>query len=130
MKTDRRVTAAHHRVAMLKLAMEGQPGFEISTTEVEREGPSYTVDTLREIRRIVDKNTEIFFIVGWDTLEELPLWKEPEELVRLCRLVAVSRPGHQRPDIEALEHAVPGIVKSTILLEIPPIAISSTEIRA
>jgi nicotinate-nucleotide adenylyltransferase len=115
---------------MLKLAMEGQPGFEISTTEVEREGPSYTVDTLREIRRIVDKNTEIFFIVGWDTLEELPLWKEPEELVRLCRLVAVSRPGHQRPDIEALEHAVPGIVKSTILLEIPPIAISSTEIRA
>ena len=72
---------------------------------------------------------ELFFILGWGTLEELPLWKEPAELVKMCRLVAVIRPGYPPPDITDLEKAVPGIKESITLLDMPPLDISSTDIR-
>lgn len=130
LKGNHRIEPAHHRLAMLQLALEGRTEFEVSTVEIEREGPSYSVDTLRIMREGIDAKTELFFILGWDSLQELYRWKQPEELMKLCTLIAIVRPGCKPPDMQALERTVSGISSGTILLEIPPVDISATGIRS
>ncbi len=129
LKSDRDITPAHHRVEMVRLAIEGKPYFELCTIEVERSGPSYSIDTLTTLSQQIGEGDSIFFLLGWDSLAELPRWKEPERLVQMCRLVAVTRPGFARPDLEAMEALVPGVSKSVLWLDIPPVDISSSEIR-
>lgn len=129
LKSDRDITPAHHRLEMVKLAIEGKPYFELCTIEVERPGPSYSVDTLAALSQQMGEGHSIFFLLGWDSLAELPRWKEPERLVRMCRLVAVTRPGFARPDLRAMEALVPGVNGNVLWLDIPPVDISSSEIR-
>jgi nicotinate-nucleotide adenylyltransferase len=71
----------------------------------------------------------IFFIMGWDSLLQLPQWKRPSELIQMCRIVAFTRSDMGPPDLEMLEEKVPGIIRNTIILDIPPIDISSSDIR-
>ena len=73
--------------------------------------------------------TKLFFIVGWDSLNELPRWHNPVALMKLCKLVAFTRTGSSVPDLAALEAIVPGVRQHTIVLNIQPIDISSTDIR-
>ncbi len=129
LKENRHITSADHRLAMLRLATEDHPEFHISMLEVEREGHSYTVDTLKVLQKTMP-GAEFIFLLGWDSLEDLPKWRQPQELVRLCKLAAVVRPGYPPPDMETLEKDVPGIKEATILLDIPPVDISSTEVRS
>jgi len=129
LKLNRMITSAEHRKKMIELAISGKPFFELSTVEVERSGPSYTVDTLRDLQRKLGGKAKFFLILGWDSLNELPGWHNPVELLKLCRLVAFTRPGSAPPNLEALEASVPGIKRSTVLLDIEPIDISSTDIR-
>src|SRR5947209_5033548 len=90
------ITAAEHRVAMLKLALASNPHFAISLVDVERAGPSYTVDTLRLLRQQWRETIALYFVIGWDSLEELHTWYDPEGiLVQLTALVAIHRPGYQ-----------------------------------
>lgn len=124
-----RVTAAKHRLAMVRLAAESRPWLEVCDMETKRPGPSFTVDTITALKERLDGNDEIFFIIGWDSLAQLPGWREPARLVSLCRLVAVPRPGQVRPDIRALENAVPGISGRVIFLDKPCIDISASAIR-
>ncbi|HIE17322.1 MAG TPA: nicotinate-nucleotide adenylyltransferase [Dehalococcoidia bacterium] len=130
LKTDRVVTPVRHRLEMVRRAIAGYPYFELSTLETDRSGPSYTVDTIATLRQRLGADARIFFLLGWDSLAELPEWKEPARLVRLCRLVAIARPGLDRPDLEALEIFVPGITQSVIWLDVAPIDISASAIRA
>ncbi len=128
LKSDRDIADVKHRLAMVVLAIRGKPHFELSTVEAERSGPSYTVDTLEELKK---KNIrdDLYFILGWDNLLELPRWHEPARLVKLCYLAAVPRVGYPVPDLEALEKEIPGISKKTIILDGPLINISSTVVR-
>ena len=128
-KPGRRVTAARHRLAMLRLAAAGLPWLEVSAMEIERPGPSYTVDTIAALRTQYGPAGEIFFILGWDSLAQLPGWHEPARLVRLCRLVAVPRPGQVRPDLGALERAIPGVSERVVFLDRPCVDISASAIR-
>jgi nicotinate-nucleotide adenylyltransferase len=127
LKQDRDVTAAVHRVEMVGRAIADNPYFELSTLEVERSGPSYTVDTLTTLRKELGGRTGLFFVLGRDTLAELPLWKEPEKVVQLCRLVVPPRLGSR--DLKHLEKAIPGLLDKVIQLAMPVIGISSSEIR-
>jgi nicotinate-nucleotide adenylyltransferase len=129
LKTDREISPAIHRVEMVRLAIAGKASFELSTVEVDRPGPSYSVDTVSILSQQLGAGAKLFFLVGWDSLAEIPEWQEPGRLIQLCTLVAVTRPGLSRPDLKLLESSVPGINKSVVWLDISPIDISSTEIR-
>ena len=128
LKTDRDITDVEHRLAMVKLAISGKSHFELSTVEAERSRPSYTVDTLAELKKRSGRR-ELYFILGWDNLLELPRWHEPVKIVELCYLAAVPRVGYPVPDLEALEKEIPGISQKTIVLDGPLINISSTVVR-
>ncbi len=127
LKQDRDVTPAVHRVEMVGRAIADNPYFELSTLEVERPGPSYTVDTLTTLGEQLGSRTNLFFILGRDTLAELPLWREPQKVVQLCRLVVPPRLGSR--DLKHLEKAIPGLLDKVIQLAMPVIGISSSEIR-
>jgi nicotinate-nucleotide adenylyltransferase len=129
LKTNREITPAVHRVEMVKRAIAGNASFELSTIEIDRPGPSYSVDTVAALQQKSGAGAKIFFLIGWDSLAELPQWQEPARLIRLCKLVAVVRPGLNRPDLKSLEPSVPGITQSVVWLDIPPIDISSSDIR-
>jgi len=128
-RVNREITAAEHRLNMLSLAVQDKPGLAVSTIEIERTGPTYTVDTLTALRRRYGAEAEIYFILGWDSLAQLPEWREPARLIKMCRLVAVPRPGCPRPDTETLERKIPGISKKVIFLEKPYMDISATMIK-
>ncbi|MFB0559465.1 MAG: nicotinate-nucleotide adenylyltransferase [Dehalococcoidales bacterium] len=123
------VSAAEHRVQMVRLAIADKPYFRLSTTEIERAGPTYTVDTIAELQGQLGAGYELFFILGWDSLAELPKWKEPSRLIKMCRLVAVPRPGYPAPDLKFMEPKVPGLSQRVILMDKPEIDISAFSIR-
>jgi nicotinate-nucleotide adenylyltransferase len=127
LKLGRNITLAVHRVEMVRCAIADNPHFKLCTLEVERPGPSYTVDTLTMLRKQLGSEASFFFILGRDTLAELPLWKEPEQLVQLCRLVVAPRLGSK--DLKHLETAIPGLLDKVIQLDMPVIGISSSGIR-
>ena len=127
LKLDRNITPAVHRVEMVRRAIADNPYFKLCTLEVERAGPSYTVDTLTMLQKQLGSEASFFFILGRDTLAELPLWKEPQKLVQLCRLVVPPRLGSK--DLKHLNAAIPGLLDKVIQLDMPVIGISSSEIR-
>jgi nicotinate-nucleotide adenylyltransferase len=127
LKLDRNITPAVHRVEMVRRAIADNPHFKLFTLEVERPGPSYTVDTLMMLRKQLGSEASLFFILGRDTLAGLSLWKEPEKLVQLCRLVVAPRLGSK--DLKHLETSIPGLLDKVIQLDMPVIGISSAEIR-
>jgi len=129
LKSDAPITPAEHRLEMVKRAIKPYPYFQVSRLEVDRPGPSYTIDTVVELKaRFGDKNG-LFFLLGWDALSQLCRWQRASELVKMCRLVAVPRRGFAPPDLSALEREVPGVLQSIILLDIPQMDISATDIR-
>ena len=129
LKEDSPILAAEHRVQMVRLAIAHQPYFKLSTMEIDRAGPSYTVETIAELQAELSTGDELFFILGWDNLAQLPQWKEPSRLVKMCRLVAVPRPGYPLPDLGSLEAVIPGLSRGLILLDKPEVDIGATEIR-
>src|SRR4030042_2082125 len=115
LKQDRSIAPAVHRVEMVRRAIAGNPFFEISTLAVERAGPSYTVDTLTMLGKQLASRASLFFILGRDTLAELPLWKEPQKVVQLCRLVVPPRLGSR--DLKHLKKAITGLRGGVIQLD-------------
>jgi nicotinate-nucleotide adenylyltransferase len=128
LKEESPISAVEHRAQMVRLAIAGYPHFKLSDVEINRAGLSYTVDTIAELKGRY-AGDELFFILGWDSLAQLARWKDPSRLVRLCRLVAVPRPGYSLPDLKSLEGSIPGLSRSLIVLDKPEVDISATEIR-
>ena len=123
------ISAAEHRVQMVRLAIGDKPYCKLSTMEIERAGPSYTVDTIAELRGQLGAGSELFFILGWDCLAELPKWREPERLVKMCYLVAVPRVGYSVPALKSMEAVIPGLASRVILLDAPKVDITASVIR-
>ncbi len=117
------VTDIKHRLKMTYLAVENNPYFEVSEIEVNRPGPSYTIDTIKEFRRIYGWQTPIYFITGADAFLEIDTWFKKDELLQLCQFVAATRPGY---DLNKLHNNFKKVLK---IMEIPALAISSTDIR-
>jgi nicotinate-nucleotide adenylyltransferase len=129
LKVNTSILAAEHRIQMLSLAIADKPSFRLSTMEIERAGPTYTVDTIEELRRQLGAGDELFFILGWDNLLDLPRWHQPSGLILMCRLVAVPRVGCPVPDLGSLEAAIPGLSQRVIMLDKPEIDVSASVIR-
>lgn len=118
-KRGRHGAAAEDRAAMVELAIRGEPRFRLERSELSREGPSYTVETLRELAAR-EPGREFALVVGADAAEELPSWREGSDIPKLARIVAFARSG--RP--------VPAAAWVWRTVEVPAVGISSTEIRA
>jgi nicotinate-nucleotide adenylyltransferase len=129
MKADRSISPARHRTSMLALALQTRPYFKFSTIEIEHQGPSYSVNSIAELKSQAVGPTDWYFILGWDNLSKIPQWKEPAKLIEMCFLAAVPRPGYERPNMKKLEAALPGISKKVILMDKPRLEISATDIR-
>jgi len=129
LKAEHPVTPGVLRLRMVRLAIVSNPSFQASAVEIERPGPTYTVDTLETLREEWGPEAETHFILGMDILEDLPRWKAPERLMELCTLVAFVRPEHSRSALGALETRLPGIREKVQVLNGPTIAVSGTEIR-
>ncbi|MGB3905038.1 MAG: nicotinate-nucleotide adenylyltransferase [Anaerolineae bacterium] len=127
-KLDEEVTPVEHRLAIVSLAIASNPHFEISRVDVDRPGPSYTVDTISILRKQWGQETEVYFIMGLDSLAELPTWHHPQRLIQLCRLLAVKRPGFET-DMAELEASVPGISSRVEIIDMPEVDISSSDLQ-
>ena len=128
-KPGKQVTAPEHRLAMLELAIKGRPKLELSRLEIDRPGPSYTADTLTELRKCATDNEEFYFILGVDSFRQLKDWKRPNDIISLAKLAAVTRPGYPEPQMDELEKELPGIGEKTVFIKGMDTDISATAIR-
>ena len=123
-KSDSKVSPAEHRYLMTVIATAANPRFAVSRVDVDRTGPTYTIDTLRDLRE-TNPDAELYFITGADALAEIFTWRHAEELFALARFVGVTRPGYTM-DADTLAK-IPA--DRITMIEIPALAISSTDIR-
>jgi nicotinate-nucleotide adenylyltransferase len=126
MKDHPQVSPAEDRYLMTVIATSPNPHFRVSRIEIDREGETYTVETLAALRKERGEDTELFFITGADAILEIFQWKDPEEALELAHFIAATRPGY---DIARFEAAAPTAHPRVTVMEVPALAISSTGIR-
>jgi len=117
------------RARLVEIAVADNPCFSLSTVDLDRQGPSFTVDTLALLAREMGPHTRLHFVMGLDSLATFYLWREPQGILDLARLAVVTRPG-SHVDWEHLEQRLPGIRERADLVETLEIGISSTDIRS
>jgi nicotinate-nucleotide adenylyltransferase len=120
------VSPAEDRYRMTVLATASNPAFAVSRLEVDHQGPTYTVDTLRRLRAAQPAGTRLFFITGADAVLQILTWKEPDQVLALAEFIAATRPGF---DLDRLIGQVPGAAGRVHRMEIPALAISSSDLR-
>lgn len=128
-KMDRKVSSAEDRYKMTLIATRKNPSFDVSRIEIDREGATYTVDTLRILRESLPEGTELFFITGADAIISVLKWKDAEKAIRMAHFVAATRPGYDYSHLHdsIIENGeLPDVVS---FFEVPGLAISSTDLR-
>jgi len=121
-KESRRVSASEDRYLMTVIATASNPRFSVSRVDIERPGPTYTIDTLRDLRALRGPDASFFFITGADALEQMMTWQDADALFKLAHFVGCTRPGHHLSGAGLPDGRVS-------LIEIPALAISSTDCR-
>jgi nicotinate-nucleotide adenylyltransferase len=129
-KAGKTVVPVEHRLAMVMLAIADNPCFACSTLELDQDGPTFTANTLGALRAELGDDVVLHFIMGADALADLPHWHDPGRIVSLARLAVARRPRSRLPPLEALEQRVPGIRAVIDTVQMAPIDLSSTELRA
>lgn len=128
-KLNEKVTDARHRYLMTLLATASNPYFSVSAIELERSGPSFTIDTVRSLVKEYGETAELYFITGADAFVELDTWNDIDELLTLCHFVAATRPGIEYSMDRVLAHFAPESRSRIHRLTTPELAISATDIR-
>ena len=131
-KSARPVASGEHRLAMIRLAIQDTPAFEVSDTELRRPGKSFTIETIQEFRRKLGPRPELFFIVGSDSVAELPRWKNIEALTGLCSIIVAARPGWPLDALDTLAVRLsPDRVETmkNLAVRTTDNAVSSTQVR-
>ena len=129
-KQELPITPACHRQAMVELALAHNPYFELSPVDLDRSGPHYSTETVQLIQVRYDLPPELcYFIIGSDSLQDLPTWHRPAELIMICHLAVARRPGSS-PDLTSLEASLPGLSDQLTWVEMPLVGISASDIRA
>ena len=126
MKEHKEVSPAEDRYLMTVIATASNPRFSVSRIEVERDGPTYAVYTLQELRRQAEEELDLYFITGADAILEIFQWKDPDEVLGSAHFIAATRPGY---DLARFESQAPTANPNVSVMPIPALAISSTEIR-
>lgn len=119
----------HMRYKMVELAIEDNPHFFISPIEMERDGPSYTVDTIRQLKKEEPEGTEFYFIAGTDAVADLPTWKYNRELMETCDFICASRPGDEDKIKQSVRYFGSLGLQKIHFLRTPELEISSTILR-
>lgn len=127
-KIDHIITPLQHRLAMLRCAIAGLPGFEISNVEMSRPGPHYTIETL-EILRGEYPAADFVLLIGGDSLRDFLLWRQPLHILAACRYIGVMRRPGDAIDQDALEEKLPGLGQKIRFVNAPQLDISSSDIR-
>ena len=127
-KANEVVGSDSQRLAMVEIAIAGEPGFEVSRVEFDRSGPSYTVDTLAEIA-LTHPGASLHLFLGEDALRDLPTWREPVRILDLAHLAVATRP-RSALDLNALVRALPEASERVTLVPTPSIGISATDLRS
>jgi nicotinate-nucleotide adenylyltransferase len=112
-----------HRYMMTYLTIKDNPHFEISRVELDRSGHSYSIETIKEFRRIYESDTEFYWIIGADSILEMNIWKDVDELLTLCNFIAINRPGYD------LNKADPRYLDKVTFFKVTGVDISASEIR-
>jgi nicotinate-nucleotide adenylyltransferase len=121
------VSSDRDRLAMLELALAGSPSDEISTVDIERSGPSYTADTLEMLRDTMGP-AQLYFLMGEDSLRDLPTWHDPERIVNAAELAVVGRPG-VLADLATVAESIPQVLKRAHIIPSIELEVSSSDIR-
>ncbi len=132
-KVGRPISPAEHRLAMVAAAIAGNDGFELSRMELDRDGPSYTVDTLvdlRAARTAADAAPSLALILSAEAFVELPTWHQPERVLELAALVVAPRDGYPEAAPDFLAHHFPGVEARAIFLDGPHLRLSASDLRA
>ena len=128
-KLNVKVSSGKTRLDMLEFATAGEPAFQVKTIELDRGGTSYTADTLAQIHD-AHPDVELFFLIGADSLVDLPTWREPKRIVELATVVAVNRGDQPAPDIASVEHRLElGSNQRLRSVQMPAIGISANIVR-
>ena len=127
-KIGQHITPLQHRLAMLRLMIAGLPGFEISNVEMSRPGPHYTVETLQMLRG-QHPAADFVLLIGGDSLRDFLLWRQPQQILAVCRFIGVMRRPGDSIDLDALEEKLPGVSAKLRFVNAPQLEISSGEIR-
>jgi nicotinate-nucleotide adenylyltransferase len=125
-KKEKNITPAEHRYNMTKLAIDSNPFFEISRLELDRPGYSYAIDTVSYFLDHYGQDIDLYFITGADAILEILTWKNVDKLMEHCRFIAATRPGFYLQDVHYLPEK---FMEKIIFMEVPALAISSTDIR-
>ena len=129
LKAGKPLTPACQRLAMVRLAIVDHPSYSLSEIEVDRPGPTYTVDTLEQLTSELNLEFEVQVILGLDALEHFHRWKEPQRILELCRLAVATRAGHQGFTLDQFLGRFPKAVDRVTLLPVILPDISATEVR-
>src|SRR5581483_11857182 len=129
LKQDGASSSVEHRLAMTALAVADDPRFELSRADIDRPGPSYTVDLLQGLKQALGPGQELAFIAGMDVLYELHRWRDPLRLLDLARLLVIQRPGQETLLPEEVDRRIPGASRRITVILTPGVAISATELR-
>lgn len=127
-KPTQGLTPIAHRLLMVELATADMPGLGVSRLDVDRPGPHYTNDTVQLLRQQVGPATELYFLMGMDSLRDLPSWRDPHWLIQQCTLVVLTRHDIEL-DWSKLEAALPGVHERVVLLDMPELEIASHALR-
>jgi nicotinate-nucleotide adenylyltransferase len=122
-KSDRQVSPAEDRYLMTVVATASNPLFSVSRIDIDRAGPTYTIDTLHDLRDAYGGDAELFFITGIDALAQILGWRNADELFALAHFIGVSRPGYDSVDLEGFPEG------AVTLVQVPALAISSSDCR-
>ena len=129
LKSGQTVTPANHRLTMVKLSVKCRLGLDVSSIEIDRPGPTYTVDTLVEMREVLGSEAELYFILGMDSVRELRRWRDPERIFDMCTVVAVSRPDSHDVSPTEIEREFPAARGRIRNIRGPMLDVSATDIR-
>ncbi|MGI6679377.1 MAG: nicotinate-nucleotide adenylyltransferase [Dehalobacterium sp.] len=125
-KKERQITSAEHRYKMTELAVQSNPYFQISRVELDRPGYSYAVDTVSHFLEEYGPEVDLYFITGADAILEILTWKNVDKIMEHCQFIAATRPGYHFDDLHQLPEK---FFQNIIFMEVPALAISSTDIR-
>ena len=122
------VSPVEQRVNLVEKAIHGNPSFLLSRIDIDRPGPHYAIDTMNLLHQEYT-NSQLFYLMGGDSLHDLPTWKRPQDFLRVCDGIGVMRRHADNVDLESLEKVLPGISRKVSIVEAPILEISSKQIR-
>jgi len=127
-KQDQAITTLDTRLVMVQAAIADNPGFELSRIELDRPGPHYALDTVRILKK-QNPDAELVYLIGGDSLHDLPAWHLPQCLIEACSALGVMRRPGDQIDLSALDSQIPGLVQKVKWIDAPLLEISSSQIR-